>query len=102
MRLIFLLLALVCVAAGVLFGALNPQPVEVDFYWFRIDAALGATFLVSALIGVVLGGIAMQLGVVWPLRRRLKRARRELLTTSSSTALTDPREPREPLDAETR
>mgnify|MGYP002403075619 CR=1 FL=1 len=77
MRMIFLLLALACVGVGVLFGALNPHAVNIDFYWLQVEASLGAAFLVSALIGMLLGGMAVSVGVVWPLRRRLRKAQRE-------------------------
>lgn len=77
MRLVFLFLALLCVAAGILFGALNPQPARVDFYWFAFDGSLGALLLVFAFAGAGFGGVALLVGVVWPLQRRLRRTRRE-------------------------
>lgn len=76
MRLAFLLLALFCIAAGVLFGALNPDPARVDFYWFDLDASLGVLLLSAALAGAMLGGLALLLGVIWPLQARLRKARR--------------------------
>jgi uncharacterized integral membrane protein len=77
MRLFFLILALVFAAAGILFGALNPEPVRIDFYWFGIDASLGVLLLASALLGAILGGTALLVGVIWPLQAKLRRARRQ-------------------------
>lgn len=77
MRLFFLLLSLFCIAAGILFGALNPHAARVDFYWFDIEGSLGALLLLAALLGAAIGGFALHAGVVFPLQRRLRRLRRE-------------------------
>ena len=77
MRLLYLALAIAFAALGILFGALNPDPVSVDFYWRSLSVSLGAALLVAAFAGALLGGLAMLLGVVWPLQARLRRARRE-------------------------
>ena len=68
------LIALVFVAGGVLFGALNPQLVTLDFQLLRLDASLGVALLIALLLGALLGGIAVAVGVVWPLQRRLRKA----------------------------
>lgn len=95
MRLVFLFLALLCVAAGILFGALNPQSARVDFYWFAFEGSLGALLLIFAFAGAGFGGAALLVGVVWPLQSRLHRTRREHARNSvpeptppSDTALT--------------
>lgn len=95
MRLVFLFLALLCVAAGILFGALNPQSARVDFYWFAFEGSLGALLLIFAFAGAGFGGAALLVGVVWPLQSRLRRTRREHArnpapesTPPSGTALT--------------
>ena len=89
MRLVFLLLALVCIASGVLFGALNPDPARVDFYWFGLDASLGVLLLSAALVGAVLGGIALMVGVVWPLQSKLRKARRAQAVVATSRSAAD-------------
>ena len=81
MRLFTLLLALAFAAAGIVFGALNPQSARIDFYWFSSELSLGAMLLLALLGGALLGGIAVLIGVVWPLRRRLRRAQRETAQT---------------------
>jgi putative membrane protein len=91
MRLVFLLLALLCVAAGVLFGALNPDPARVDFYWFGLDASLGVLLLAFAFLGAVLGGVALLIGVIWPLQARLRKSRRS--QAAQAVAAPIPQEP---------
>ena len=70
------LLALIFVAAGILFGALNPQAATIDFHVFQTTASLGVSLLTALLIGALLGGLAVTVGIVWPLRRRLRKAER--------------------------
>ncbi len=74
MRLLQLLLALLFVAAGVVFGALNPQTTMLDFYYLHQSVGVGVALLVALLIGALLGGMAISVGVVWPLRRKLRQA----------------------------
>lgn len=83
------LIALAFVAGGVLFGALNPQLVTLDFHLLRLDASLGVALLIALLLGALLGGAAVAVGVVWPLQRRLRKARREaaLATATASQPL---------------
>ena len=69
-----LMIALAFVASGVVFGAYNPEHVVLDFHVFRIEATLGVAVLGATLIGALLGGIAVAIGVAWPLRRRLRKA----------------------------
>ena len=74
------LLALTFVAGGVLFGAFNPQAVAIDFHWFELSASLGVTLLIAVLIGAIVGGVAVTIGIVWPLQRRLRKKEREIAT----------------------
>ncbi len=78
-----LLIALAFVAGGVLFGAFNPQTVTLDFHFLRLDASLGVALLVATFIGALLGGIAVAMGVAWPLQSRLRKAQRELAASPS-------------------
>ena len=73
MRLIKSIVALMFVALGVVFGALNRQVVRVDLWHAQYDVRLGLTLIVVLLTGALLGGLVVTAGVVWPLRRRLRR-----------------------------
>ena len=75
MRPFRILFALVCLAAGVAVGALNPQVVAVDFGVATLRPTLGVALLATLLIGAILGGMAIVASLVLPLQRRLRDAR---------------------------
>lgn len=84
MRVIRLLIALVCLAAGAVLGALNRQIVSIDLgVGFVPATSLGIALIVALLIGALIGGLAISASVVLPLRRRLARAER--ITAGPST-----------------
>lgn len=86
MRLLLqLLIALAFVAGGVVFGAFNPQAVTLDFHLLQVHASLGVAILVALFVGALLGGIAVVVGLVWPLQRRLRK------TVASSTTIASTR-----------
>jgi len=72
MRLIRLLIALLCLAVGLVVGALNHQPVVIDLGFNTLHATLGVSVLVALLLGALIGGLAVTASVVLPLRRRLR------------------------------
>lgn len=74
MRLIKALLALLFVVFGVLFGALNRQPVRIDLGFLSFENfSLGTSLLLAVLLGALLAGLVLTAGVIWPLRHRLRR-----------------------------
>lgn len=70
MRLIRILIALACLAGGIIVGALNTQSVWLDLGFTRLHASLGVTVLAALLAGVLVGGLSVAAGVVLPLRRK--------------------------------
>ncbi len=74
MRLIRLVVAIACILLGAVVGALNTQPVLLDLGIASVRASLGLSVLVALLLGVLVGGTILAVGVVAPLRRRLRRA----------------------------
>ena len=74
MNVVKVLIAFSSVFIGIVFGALNTQRVPVDLWFTVLEARLGLTFRLVLLLGAVIGGLAVTIGVVWPLRRRLRRA----------------------------
>ena len=78
MRLIRLIVAIACILLGAIVGALNTQSVLLDFGIASVRSSLGLSVLVALLAGVVVGGAILALGVVAPLRRRLRRAEQAL------------------------
>lgn len=78
MRLISLVLMLLFLASGILFGALNADQVALDFYWFGVTLPLGVALIGFALAGAIAAGLLLWLTVIWPQRRRIALlARRE-------------------------
>ena len=73
MRLIKSLIALMIIALGMVFGALNRQVVPLDLWHWEHDVRLGLTLIVVLLVGALLGGLVVTAGVVWPLRRQMRR-----------------------------
>ncbi|WP_295362531.1 lipopolysaccharide assembly protein LapA domain-containing protein [Arenimonas sp.] len=74
MRLLKALFALLFIALGVLFGALNRDPVRIDLGLAHIESlSLGTSLLLAVLLGAVLAGLVITATVVWPLRHRLRR-----------------------------
>jgi putative membrane protein len=76
MRLIRWLIALLCLAVGIVVGALNPQPVALDLGVTTLHSTLGVCILLALLLGVVVGGLVLAASVVLPLRQRLRRETR--------------------------
>jgi putative membrane protein len=75
MRLIKALLAVLFVALGVLFGALNREPVSIDLGFITLEAfSLGFSLLLAVLAGALLAGLVLTAGVIWPLQHRLRRS----------------------------
>ncbi len=65
--------AVACLLAGGVVGALNPQPIALDLGFATLHASLGLGVLVALLLGVLAGGLLVAVGVVAPLRQRLRR-----------------------------
>ena len=78
MRFGLILLVLLFALLGAAFGALNSQSVELDFYFGSITLAKGGVLIAALLIGWLLGGLLVFVNLVLPLRRRARRAEREL------------------------
>lgn len=73
-RLIRLLAAFACLLLGGIVGALNTQPVTLDLGFAALHASLGLSVLMALLLGLLVGAMLIAVGVVAPLRRRLRRA----------------------------
>lgn len=87
MRLLSTLVVLLCIGAGIVFGALNQDLITIDLWFASVRTAVGVSLLLTLLLGALLGGIVIAASVVWPLRRRMNRLRRELsASVPASTA----------------
>ena len=74
MRLLRLIAAFACIVLGAIVGALNTQRVVLDLGFATIPTSLGLGVLLALLLGVLAGGTILAVGVIAPMRRRLRRA----------------------------
>lgn len=74
MRLVRLIAAFACIVLGAIVGALNTQRVVLDLGFTTVPTSLGLGILLALLLGVLVGGTILAIGVVAPMRRRLRRA----------------------------
>jgi uncharacterized membrane protein YciS (DUF1049 family) len=75
---LIVLLVFVFAVAGASFGALNSQAIELDFYVATLTLVKGGVVIGALLLGWLLGGLLVYLGLVLPLRRRLRAQSRRL------------------------
>ncbi|RYH00275.1 MAG: DUF1049 domain-containing protein [Alphaproteobacteria bacterium] len=90
MRLIRFVAAIACILLGAVVGALNTQTVLLDLGLASIRASLGLSVLVALLLGVLVGGTILAIGVVVPLKRRLRRAEHASQAVATRTPRTGP------------
>jgi hypothetical protein len=64
---------LTAVVPGSIRLSLNGQTVHLDLWHAEYDVRLGLTLIVVLLGGALLGGLVVTAGVVWPLRRQMRR-----------------------------
>ncbi len=76
MRVIPLILALLFLLAGIVFGALNPGDVTLDFYRCQLVLPLGVALIGFGLAGALVAGALLWLTVIWPQRRRIAALKR--------------------------
>lgn len=69
---LIVLLVFVFAVAGASFGALNSQAIELNFYFGTLTVVKGGIVIGTLLLGWFLGGLLVYLGLVLPLRRRLR------------------------------
>ena len=96
MRFGLILLVLLFAFLGALFGALNSQPVEFDFYFGSAALAKGGALLGALLLGWVAGGLLVFFSLVMPLRVRVRRLAQQLKRHEAEGADRTPGDPSKP------
>ncbi|TCV97327.1 uncharacterized protein DUF1049 [Luteibacter rhizovicinus] len=86
MRLLALIVLLVFIAAGIVFGALNADLVSYDLGFAHASVPKGAAVLAAVLVGWLLGGLTAWLGTSFAHRRRRRRERIESKAAIAPTA----------------
>ena len=78
MRLVLILVILLFIVFGALFGALNAERITIDLYFVQASVPKGAVLLGAVVIGWLIGGLVAWLGRVPGLHRDLRETRRQL------------------------
>lgn len=72
-RLVFALVALLAIAAGLLVGTLNAENAILDLLWFQLEWPLGLLLMLFFSVGLVLGLALLFMFQVLPLRLKVRR-----------------------------
>jgi lipopolysaccharide assembly protein A len=82
MPLLKTLLALAFIMTGIVFGALNRDPMRVDLFFTTIQSSIGLGVLLVLLLGCLMGGLVVLATVVWPMRTALSKAEKAIAKNS--------------------
>jgi len=96
MRLLPLILAAAFLLAGIVFGALNPIDVVLDFYSWQVEVPLGVALIGACLGGALIAALVLWATVIWPQQRRIRafgRDRRGTTALAPSTPTAFPEDP---------
>lgn len=74
-RIVFIVVALLAVALGLLIGTLNSDTVSVDLLWLQLQWPLGLLLLCVFVTGLLSGLLILWFFGIVPLRARLRKAR---------------------------
>lgn len=77
MKVFRLLLMLAVLLVGLVIGALNSQPILIDFAFSSIATTSGVAIIVSLLAGVLIGGALVLAAMVLPLYSKLRQANKQ-------------------------
>jgi lipopolysaccharide assembly protein A len=98
MKVFRLLVMLAFLLAGLVIGALNSQPILIDFAFASIATTSGIAIIVALLAGVLIGAALLLLGVALPLYSKLRVATKAIVAQRNETRpAVDPVAPR-PVD----
>lgn len=81
-----LIVALLFLAAGLLIGVLNTQPITLKLLFAQIETSSGVAIILSLLAGVIIGGLIAIATLVWPLYTKLRKANKQAATAPTAPA----------------
>lgn len=73
LKALFILLAVLAAAAGLMLGTLNSEPVVLDLLWVQLHWPLGLVVVIMLAAGLLLGVLMTWLTAVLPLRLARRR-----------------------------
>lgn len=86
---LLVLIGVLCIGVGLVFGALNDQAVTLSVYFFSIELGLGAAVMLGMLLGALLTALVMLLTLVWPqshAKKKIQKKHDHLLASTVSDA----------------
>ena len=83
MNYVRLVVALVFLAAGMVVGVLNTQPITLRLLFTEVQTSSGIAIILALLSGVLIGGAIMLAAVVLPLYAKLRKAQKVQAPTSA-------------------
>lgn len=78
MRLALVIIAILFVVLGAVFGALNAERIVLDLYFWQPSVPKGALILCAVVLGWLLGGLVAWLAPRPRIHRELRETRRQL------------------------
>ena len=78
MRIVVIVLAVLVIALGALFSALNPTPLAINLYFVQWQVPAGVALLGCLLLGWLLGGSVFWFAQNARLRREVRTLRKQL------------------------
>ncbi len=78
MRLALILVIVIFVVFGALFGALNAERITIDLYFVQPSVPKGAVLIAAVVVGWLLGGLVAWIAPRQRLHRELRETRRQL------------------------
>lgn len=90
MNTVRLLIALFFLAAGLVIGVLNTQPIVLKLLFTDIPTSSGVAIILSLLFGVLIGGLIVMATMVLPLYTKLRKAARQNVMPPSAPSVTPP------------
>jgi len=73
-RVIFIIIAVLATALGLLVGTLNSEPVGLDLLWIQLQWPLGLLVLCIFVVGLAFGLVLAWVFGIMPLRVRLRKS----------------------------
>lgn len=73
-RIVFIIIAVLAIALGLVIGTLNSDTVSVDLLWFQLQWPLGLLLLCVFACGLILGLLLAWFFKIVPLRARLRKS----------------------------
>lgn len=89
MNYVRLVVALVFLAAGMVVGVLNTQPITLRLLFTEVETSSGVAIILALLSGVLIGGAIVLAALVLPMYAKLRKAQKASVT--APTASTDTR-----------